>query len=532
MMYRSLLTRRLALVAPPLVTGLLASSAWAFTYTVTGTINYKDSAGNLHPARDVAVKLLNSDGSSTDATGNTDLSGNYTMSFSSLSPFGFTENLDVVAKNDGGYVSPDATPDNVFQVYPQPFSVATGTNTINVNMQNTNPDTQYFASPTFSVLDAIETGWQYATDVRGASPNILPTLFPQNPKDTSFFSPTDVNIHVLLKDRWDWDVILHEYGHYLQFTDKIADNPGGNHSFGVSNIPARGKDAGARLAWGEGQATYIGLAAQAVNTAANKTPLTTPNVGDSHYQDTEDATLDVDMGISSRTAAQGEGDELAVGRILWQVATGPRVNRGHVNTYADFIAAAAAQAGGTLQNLSQYNNYYLNNVATTDRKRADFGSVFQDNGVSPLPLSISHDTSTDPTIKTIVHDDVAPVISMFEAPPTFFWDKGNNGANDTFHLIIWDSSALTNRVIDNFLIPGNVDSYTLTAAQWSLVDATTGWKYFDITGGDSSAPSSGPYWSDAFAFEVVVPEPASIGVLGVGGLMLLRRRRARSSCRV
>jgi len=87
---------------------------------------------------------------------------------------------------------------------------------------------------------------------------------------------------------------------------KIADNPGGSHSFGASNIPTRGKDAGARLAWGEGQATYIGVAAQFVNTAANNTPLTTPNVGDTHYQDTEDSTLNIDLAVASRTAAAGE----------------------------------------------------------------------------------------------------------------------------------------------------------------------------------------------------------------------------------
>ena len=460
-------SRALSLAVSTIFAVGLTNVVDAFTYTVQGTIQYRDSAGNLHAARDVQLKLLNSDGSSTDATGATDLNGNYTMSFTSISPFGFTENLDIFAKNDGAYVAANGTPDNIYQVYPQSFSVGTGVNTINVNMQNTNPDTDIFASPTFSVLDALETGWQYGTAVRSAAPVNLATLFPNTTKDgTSFFSPATNNIQILLKDRWDWDVVLHEYGHYLQFTDKIADNPGGNHSFGVSNIPARGKDAGARLAWGEGQATYIGLAAQAVNTAAFNTPLTTPNVGDSHYQDTEDSTLNIDLAVTSRTAAKGEGDELAVSRILWQVATGARVNRGHVNTYKDFVAAAAAQTGGKLQNLSQYDNYYLSTVAKNDRQRADFGSVFQNNGVSPLPLSISHATSTDLTLKSITHNDTEPVISAAEPTPTFFWDAGNNGANDTFHLFIWSDNTLGTRLLDNILLPLTNTSYTLTAAQW------------------------------------------------------------------
>jgi hypothetical protein len=517
----------------------VASSASAFTYTVTGTINWTDAQGVLHPARDVVVNLLNAGGTATDATGMTDLSGNYTLAFTSISPFGFTENLRIQAKNDGAYVSPDATPDNVYAAFPQSFTVATGTNTISVNMQKT--DT--FASPSFSVLDALETGYQYATLVRGAAPAVLPALFPNTTKDgTSFFSPDDSNIQILLADKWDWDVSLHEYGHYLQNLDAIADSPGTSHNFGVTNIfgPTKalpdgmggttnipwGKDQGARLAWGEGAATYIGLAAEATNVAAFKTPTTMANVGDSHYQDTDDSTLDIDLAVAQPGDQQGEGDELAVSRILWQVATGPRVNRGHVKLYADMVGAAAAQAGKKLQNLSQYNNYYLNTVAKTDRQRVDFGSVFEDNGVSPQPLSLSQGAITGPTVKTVAIDGAFTTISAAGGDPTFNWLPGNFTANNSFHLYIWDSVGLTNRLIDNFLIPGNVNTYTLTDAQWAIVDATPGMDYFALTGGDTAAPATGPYWTDAFAFQVTAaPEPGSLAMMGAGVVMLARRRK-------
>jgi len=75
------------------------------------------------------------------------------------------------------------------------------------------------------------------------------------------------------------------------------------------------------------------------------------------------------------------------------------------------------------------------------------------------------------TIKRFFSDGVAPIIDRSEAPPTFYWDKGNNSANDTFHLIIWSDDTLTSRTIDNILIPGNVNDYTLTAADWASVDA-------------------------------------------------------------
>ncbi len=143
----------------------MASSAQAFDYTITGVINWTDPANNLHPTRGVTVQLLNSNGTVVDATGTVDLTGAYSLTFSSVSPFGFTENLRVKQTNVGGYVSSDATPDNIYLAYTQSFSVGVvGINTINVNMQNTPGDA--FASPGFSVDDALLTGYQYAVAVR------------------------------------------------------------------------------------------------------------------------------------------------------------------------------------------------------------------------------------------------------------------------------------------------------------------------------------------------------------------------------
>ncbi len=278
-------------------------------------------------------------------------------------------------------------------------------------------------------------------------------MYPQADKDGTFFSPGNTDIHILAQDRWDWDVILHEYSHYLQNLDKLANNPGGSHQWGVSNIPARGKSAGIRLGWGEGLANYQGIAAQFVanGVAGNNVPNNLANVLDTHYQDTEDQTLDIDLATNTGPTAHGEGDELAVARIMWWIGdpvngTTDRVNRGHVQVYKDLVAAAAAN-GGTLQSLSQINNYYLNTVATSDKIRTDYGAIFQANSVSPVPTDLT-----------------GQIFLASGTGPKFTWTAGNDGANENFHLIIWDDNGLTHRVIDNFQIPGDGTlNYTLSA---------------------------------------------------------------------
>jgi hypothetical protein len=96
----------------------------------------------------------------------------------------------------------------------------------------------------------------------------------------------------------------------------IQNNPGGNHSF-ASNLAttAGSKDAGIRLAWGEGWPTYFGTSGRM--SAA----LGVPTVGDTRYTDTEDSTNDVDLETSTGV---GEDNELSVMAALWDLYDTPQ----------------------------------------------------------------------------------------------------------------------------------------------------------------------------------------------------------------
>jgi hypothetical protein len=72
------------------------------------------------------------------------------------------------------------------------------------------------------------------------------------------FNPGSTNSAKILQgDRFDWDVILHEYGHFVGGKFNIKDSPGGRHGLDENIGEQLTKDEGIRLAWSEGSATGL-----------------------------------------------------------------------------------------------------------------------------------------------------------------------------------------------------------------------------------------------------------------------------------
>jgi hypothetical protein len=543
-----------ALIAPAAV------EAQLFTVNVSGQVNWTDGQSLLHAARLDNIQIVGTNpisGLFVAATGTTDLQGNYSVTFNSNLPAGNTYQLQVFPSNVGGFVSTDGTAANTYTIPTPTFGLNSGNNTVNFNVPN-NSDAQ---TQSLAVADAILTGYQFGNDARGAAPAAIGVSFYD--AGGTVFSPSKTIIKSLSTDAFDFDVNEHEYGHYLQQLDNLANNPGGSHSWGTTNIGlvqqltktttrTLTKLQGVQLAWGEGAATYIGIASQWNKPATYNFPGTVQNVGDRYYDDFSevdgrgntvnsfdglanfDSAVQVAGGsfVHTNVPGQGEGDEAPVARILWALgdpampAMNPswsRVSRGFTQVYKDMQATAAAN-GGTVQTLSQLNSYYLNTIATNDKQRTDYGAIFQHYGVSANPNGAMA---------------ASPTLSNTDPAPTFTWDAGNNGANDTFKLTIWDSAALTSRILDMFTVPAaDGTSYTLTPAQWALIDSTLGTKEFVITASDLMDPggnaytglsATGAYWSDAYSFSVV-PEPSTLALLTLGGLIAFAAKRREIDC--
>jgi hypothetical protein len=534
---------------------LLPASAQAqFTVTVSGNVNWTDGQGNLHATRLDSVQIVgsNSLGTFVAGTGTCDIFGNYNITFNSVAPGISTYQLQVMPSNAAAFVSSDGTAANTYVIASPTFNLGAGNNTVNFNVPNNNDA----ATQSLAVADATLTTEQFAHDARGTAPPAVPSWFYSETAPTPGTYVSGGTLYISKTDSFDFDVNEHEYGHYLESLDDLSNNTiGGPHTPGITcigltqnpgtaNARTLNKMQGTQLAWSEGLATFLAVAGQFDNPVGNNLPTKLQNVGDNYFDDfgeldgaggtTSNNSTDLagfDVGSQTMNGpityttvpGQGEGDEIVVQRILYAITNithnfAPQ--RSPVQVYKDVIAAAD---GGTLQNLSEFNNYCMTKIATTDKQRVGYGAIYQYYGVSPAPNGV---LATDPTF--VASNDIVP---------TFTWTAGNFGANDTFQLIIWDSTDFTNRVIDTYDIPlSHGTTYTLTIAQWEAVDETPGTKEFVIIGFDTSdfgyngsggAPSTGGYWSNAYAFEVA-PEPGMCGLLGVSVLLFRRCSRKTS----
>lgn len=151
--------------------------------------------------------------------------------------------------------------------------------------------------------------------------------------DDTYYSSRRREIELAAEDGRDWDVLYHELGHVVQDDLRLAQGPGGEHSGeDLCKAPAdrvqnpRGwsdEDWATRLAWAEGWATFFGLAVQ---RELGMVRLEITDVGDHFYHDIDpsDGAYWVSDDLESRrglpdTAELGEGNEVAVARVLWDL---------------------------------------------------------------------------------------------------------------------------------------------------------------------------------------------------------------------
>jgi Ca2+-binding RTX toxin-like protein len=478
------------------------------TVTLSGLIQWTDGAGNTHPVRQSTVEIWDEDtflalGDKKVKTISTDINGSYSTTFDN-DDGGLQGNRDIYIKvfaDSPFHFVQDPKPliDQTHVFKSNVWDIPNGSHTWNITLPNNSN-----LGRAFSVGDAVYTAGRAAQILRGSTPK-LEINFPVKADDSffepgGFFDKTDLNI--TSSYRWAWDVIHHEYGHYLEYLDNLDNSPGGKHARGISNItggttsngyqvPAYGKDKGVRLAWSEGLADYLALASQSVAATAGFLPAV-PGVGDTFY----DATNADNPANSFRVNREGgspnagEGDESSVARILWDLADGKnephdKISLGHINLYNILNNQIA-----NLDRLDDVWDYFFG--ISNDATRVDYGAIFEQYDVSPAPFG-------------------GPIGQTFQlgngsAIPTLQWTKNNNNANDQFQVIVFNND-FSKRELD-YLIPGNVTQWTPTQNQWNQVVDTPGEYHFVIAGSDTDTFSTGSYWSGAYDF-LVAPPPST-----------------------
>lgn len=284
-----------------------------------------------------------------------------------------------------------------------------------------------------------------------------------------------INVHP--DDRWDWDVLHHEYGHHVMNELGFEDSPGGTHAIDGCHAVDRGdKDDGMKLAWAEGWPTFFGLAGQ---QQLNMASLGVPRVGDENYDDTINQTFSYSIeansgGIVSNSTINGRGEdnELAVQRVLWDLFDSNNDSRDSVSVSDEWLFDVFSISGPHSLNAA----WASFRAQLADAEVLAFGNVLTDHAIGPRPIAPADGTE----------------ITM--ASSTFIWtpDVGCDPAfaGDLFELVFYRASNQT----PLFSLPGLTNTtYTLTPAEFATLQIGGPEILWAVEGINTAGPTTGPY---------------------------------------
>jgi hypothetical protein len=459
------------------------------TTPVGGTIRWTAIDGSTHPARSILIEVIDADGSPDGAEVGatmTDATGGYSVTVSTLRGDGTARHLFVraLARGPGfrvmgpGASSPQHIDGSEFIANGAPW-------TIDLTANNSADNNTAFA-----VADAMTTGMEYTRRINGGV--LFDTVNVSFPRAATDYTKGMKRIRVQKTYRFSWDVILHEYGHFVADRLGIDASPGGRHTWTQNMGETLGKDAGTRDAWSEGFASWFGLTAEdELGTSA----LHIPYAGDGNFDYTEPHTV-VPIANDSLMAGQGEDNELSVARTLWHIHEDPKIALGDVTMIAALKATAATTLSAAIPVLMYpaHAAYFDDNVnpfppdPTAMKRSNDFGCLLTDEAVAPslnAPASGSH-------------------INAAAAPFTYSWDPAGGGRSHRLNQFIvqfwsrgWDTLIYQSA-------PQTTTSFTPNAVQWDQIinQPDRNGKLprslrVVVRGYNTDAPVSGPYKSCA-----------------------------------
>jgi hypothetical protein len=508
------------------------------------TFQWTDRAGGVHPLRNTwttgeEVDTFSNDAAGTGFTG--PISGISSFSGSDIGPFdsqtefqgtvqGYLGSISTAyaqIQDVGGTVYSKRWPaTGTFNVADPPASAS-----FTYTVDNTD-----FAGTALGVMQAVKFMADYYTG-KGLSFPYLKIQYDATTTNGSFYTPATATIRLNPTDWASWDVIMHEVGHHIGFSNSLNANFGGPHNFGSQNINLADRAPGARLSYGEGVATFLELMAiKDGNLNASIPGLPAKDV-DAFYDSfstpanasTQNDTTNIGHRISAESNAtntgangpvRGEGDEMSVMRVLWDTfdadADNYAVGSDHMNfgstetlalmkdatTFKDFWDHLATAALADPTKLGLAVDAYKYEVLGA------LGETLQEYNVSGVPL----------------------VSGKVVSRPLLRFAEGNDDRSSQLKFVILDS--LKSTIVDSFTFP---DDPGLFNWQWRPAQPMAPGTYYwaalnspSILGNAAPATDEGWYWSSLSEIEVV-PEASTLVMCGVGGLVFVlgvwRQRR-------
>ncbi len=291
------------------------------------------------------------------------------------------------------------------------------------------------------------------------------------------------------QDRYNvWDVIAHEYGHFVQDKLGTCASPGGSHGFPDDLwSDGRPKDAAVKLAWSEGWATYFGIYAQ--NYMVDNGHIGNYTV---QYGTLNDLLFRLDYNIETPTYKLGETNESSVAAVLWDLTDDSGSSESFDSLHFNFKTLWDYTAGDKCINFDSFIN--ILNTKFNFADKLELGNILSEYHISPNLTAPASGTRLSLT------------------SPSFEWTAGGspNHPNNSFNMIICNPSK-TDEVYRTLTISASQPPQTQPQTTFDFTIAQTDWAeiinkwggsrlYWMVEGSETTHTQTGPYQSNYHNF--------------------------------
>ncbi len=481
---------------------------------VVGLIRWIDDWGYYHPLQYTKVYVYDKNSFFSDELlGSVYTDGNGEFFFS------FDSNVDSDFDNTGRDIFIKVKPEGINSIVKNgvgndyiiergPFNdVVTGAVTdASLDIYNMSS----YTNRAFQVSQAVITASRFASVMNGSNLSNVSVCYPHyEGGDGSFYRSSNNTIYIIgnrsndeyevddiyLRSYASWDVIMHEYGHFVQDMLNINDGPGGTHWLNHNmydhylshysgsptpncdscSLPSaiNAKSYAIKLTYAEAWASIFSGISQKYYVDLGILDSNIKTVGDSEYEAYNNAHIDYE-----NKTLTGEAAEEAIIGVLWDVFDSnsddyDSISLGYTGlwslsttynpvTFSDFT-------GNFYSSIYSYNNL------------EEFNALLEHFGMAPTDIDISSS-------------------AVSHVAPTLTWTA--NGTSDSlpnnyFDITIYDSD-------DNIIVSDySYSTYlTLSLSDWASVINASGDKFYvSVEGSQTTSPTTGSYCSTKYAFD-------------------------------
>lgn len=493
----------------------VANAESATNVNISGVVTWVDKDGRTHNASDVTVEIL------VDlqdyymtlpaATVVTNTEGRYNVSISNeiLPGDATVVNVRMRVSSVGGNINVVDSSLNTYSITKTMVTnyVPQTALTLNfcIDAREYTDSADVLKAKAFRVHQALDLGARYVETKKGSKLDSIDAIFTTTEDGscfTEYYSKEDgrltrSEISIDVTDVDEWDVILHEYGHYVsQYYNIKTPNIGDEHGIGECNNLTRGKGEGMPLTWNEGWATYFSISAQLEMNAAS---LNIDHVGDVYYTDIDytKPELTINVSLESPDISEyryGESNEIALAAVLFDLADSGNANDDNIELGFSFLWNFINDT--QCKTLPAFLDALFLQGNLSGAQKREVNRILTMYDVAPEPLSPDDNKS----------------YLMYSATPVFEWNK-NGGecghqeegqpscdySNNLFVLEFYNADyelIYTTPQVQGVLYKFTC-SYAFSNAEWAtLLNLADGVVHWTVKAWQTTEFPTGPYSSE------------------------------------